>query len=140
MYMNQNLDNIEKVNDELHDGWLTENLTFAQLEPPQNFTQKVMEQIEVKPNPLSNSPLFWILAVVPVAILLWLILSTLGDLNSSYHFNLNFIPNISSYISLYTLCKYVLMTTLAGLFFIGFDLILNKGITHHKSFFTFLLV
>jgi len=138
--MNQDFNNIEKENDDLQDVWLTENLKFTQLEPSLGFTQKVIEQIEVKPNPLNGSPLFWILAVIPVTILLWLILFTLGDLNSSYHFNLSFIPNISSYISLYTLSKYVLMITLGGLFFIGFDLILNKGLAHHRFFFSFFLV
>jgi uncharacterized membrane protein len=138
--MNQDLDNFEKVNDELHDEWLTENLQFAQLEPPQNFTRNVMEQIEVKPNPLSGSPLFWILAIIPGMILIWLILFTLGAVNSSYNLNLDFIPNISSYISLYTLSKYVIMVTIGGLFFIGIDHFISKGLSQRESYFSFLLV
>jgi hypothetical protein len=140
MNMNQDLENIEMVNDELHDEWLTQNLKFTQIEPSHDFTKKVMEQIEVKPNPLNGSPLFWVLAAIPGVVLLWLILFTLGTLNSSYHLNLNFIPNISNFISLYSLSKYVLMITLAGLFFIGLDHIMSKGLSHRESFFSFMLV
>jgi len=140
MNMNKNLENIELGNDELQDDWLTQNLKLTQLEPSLDFTQKVIEQIEVKPNPLSGSPIFWVLAVIPAVVLLWLLLYTLGNVNASYQLNLNFIPNISNLISLYTLSKYVLMITFAGLFFIGLDHFMSKGLSHKQSFFSFMLV
>lgn len=138
--MNQDSNNSKKVNDELHDEWLVENLPFAQLEPPQDFTRNVMEQVEVKPNPLNGSPIFWILAIIPGMILIWLILFTLGAVNSNYHLNLDFIPSISSYISLYSLSKYVIMVTIGGLFFIGFDHFISKKLLQRESYFSILLV
>lgn len=138
--MNEDLNNIEKVNDEFQDAWLTENLNLTILEPPQDFTKKVMEQVEVKPNTLSGSPLFWILAILPATILVWLILFVLGTLNSSYDFNLSFIPNISKFISFYAISKYAIMITIGGLFFIGLDYMLNKQLSHRESFFSFLVV
>ncbi len=138
--MNQDIINIDKENDGLQDEWLSENLTITQIEPSLDFTQKVMEQIEVKPNPLNGSPLFWILTAIPGVILVWLLFFTIGTLNSSYHFNLSFIPNISNLISIYTLSKYLLMITLGGLFFIGFDYFLSKRIAHRESFHSFLMI
>lgn len=140
MNMNQDLENIELGNDELQDEWLTQNLKLTQLEPPLDFTQKVIEQIEIKPNPLSGSPLFWILTAIPAVVLMWLILYTLGTVNTSYQLNLSFIPKISSLISLYSLSKYVLMITFAGLFFIGLDHFMSKGLSHKHSLFSFVLV
>ena len=138
--MNQDFNNTDKENEGLQDVWLTENLNITQIEPPLDFTKKVMEQIEVKSYPLNGSPIFWILSVIPGAILLWLILFTLVGLNSSYHFNLDFIPNISNLISFYQLSKYAIMITMAGLFFIGFDQFLSNRIAHRESFYNFLLI
>ena len=138
--MNQDINSFDKVDDELQDDWLNDNLKLIQMEPPQNFTKKVIEQIEVKPNPLSNSPIFWILAVIPAVMLIWFILFALNTVSVNYQFNLNFIPNISSLISLYALSKYVLMIVVGGLFFIGLDYFLNKGLSHRESFFSFMIV
>lgn len=135
--MNEDYNNIDKENDGLQDDWLTQNLNITQIEPPLDFTQKVMEQIEVKQNPLKGSPIFWILAVIPGVILLWLVLYSLGSLNISY---LDFIPKVSNLISIYSLSKYVLMITFGGLFFIGIDHFINKRLSHRESYFSFLLV
>ncbi len=138
--MNQDLNNFDKVDEELQDKWLNENLKLIQIDPPKDFTNKVMEQIEIKPNPLSNSPLLWILAVVPASILIWIILFSLNGLNLSNQVNLSFIPDVSKIISLYELSKYVLMILLGGLFFIGLDFFLNKRLEHKESFFSFMVV
>ncbi len=135
--MNQDFNNIDKEHDELQDDWLTQNLNITQIEPPLDFTHKVMEQIEVKPNPLNGSPLFWILVAIPSVILLWLVLYTLGSMNISY---LNFVPKVSNLISIYSLSKYLLMITFGGLFFIGIDYFINKQLSHRESYFSFLLV
>ena len=135
--MNQDNYNFDKEHDELQDDWLTRNLNITQLQPSADFTQKVMEQIEIKPNSLNGSPLFWILVAIPGVILLWLILYTLGALNSSY---LNFIPKVANLISIYALSKYVLMITFGGLFFIGVDYFISKQLSHKQSYFSFLLV
>ena len=135
--MNQDFNNIDKENDGLQDDWLSENLTITQIKPSLDFTQKVMEQIEIKPNPLSGSPLFWILVAIPGVVLLWFALYAIGSLNTNY---LNFIPKVNNLISIYALSKYLLMVTFGGLFFIGFDYFLSKGITHRKSYFSFLMV
>jgi len=135
--MNNNFNNIDKVNDGLQDDWLTQNLNITQIEPSTDFTQKVMEQIEIKPNSLNGSPLFWLLVAIPGVILLWLILFTLGTLNSSY---LDFIPKVANLISIYALSKYVLMITFGGLFFIGVDYFISKQLTHKQTYLSFLLV
>lgn len=138
--MNQDLNNFDKIGDELHDDWLTENLKLIQIEPPQNFTKKVIEQIEIEPNPLSNSPLFWILVIVPFVLLVWLVLYALNLANTSYQFRLDFLPNISNIISLLVLSKYALMIAAGGLFFIGFDYFLSKFISKRESLSCFLSV
>ncbi len=135
--MNNDFNSIGKENDGLQDDWLTQNLNITQLEPSTDFTQKVMEQIEIKPSSLNGSPLFWILVTIPGVILLWLILFTLGTLNSNY---LSFIPKVANLISIYALSKYVLMITFGGLFFIGVDHFINKRLSHRESYFSFLLV
>lgn len=135
--MNQDTNNIDREQDELQDDWLTKNLNISQIEPPIDFTQKVMEQIEIKPNPLSGSPIFWILAAVPGIILLWIALYAIGTLNIS---ELNFIPKVNNLISIYALSKYVLMITFGGLFFIGIDQLISKQLSHRESYFNFLLV
>ncbi|NOU18504.1 MAG: hypothetical protein HOO91_13185 [Bacteroidales bacterium] len=138
--MNQDLNNFDKIGDELHDDWLTDNLKLIQIEPPQNFTQKVIKQIEVEPNPLSNSPLFWILAIVPCVLLVWLMLYALNLASITYQIKLDFLPNISSIISFLALSKYALMIASGGLFFIGLDYFLSKLISKRESFFSCLLV
>jgi len=139
--MNQDLENIDKVNDEFQDDWLNQNLKLIQIDPPIDFTKKVIEQVEIKPNPLSNSPLFWILATVPTVILLWFIFFTLNGLSQEYQqINLNFIPDISKIITFYQLSKYVLMVVLGGLFFIGLDYFLNKRLSGRESLYSFLMV
>lgn len=140
--MNTDNINIEKIDDEfqLQDNWLADNLKLTQLEPSQDFSQNVVEQVIVKANPLSGSPLFWILAIVPSAFLIWLVLFFLSSINLGNHFNLNFLSNIVNGISLYTLTKYVLMVTFAGLFFIGLDYFLSKRLSHGESFFNFMLI
>ena len=134
--MNEEL-NIDKNDLDLNDPWLSQNLVITQVEPPLDFTQKVIEKVEIKPNPLSGSPLFWILVAIPCIMLLWLISYALGSVDSHY---LDFIPKISSKISIYTLSKYVMMVTLAGLFFIGIDYYISKRLSHKESFFGFILV
>ncbi|HCT29512.1 MAG TPA: hypothetical protein DIW31_01985 [Bacteroidales bacterium] len=129
--------NIEKNDLDLIDPWLSKNLIITQVELPLDFTKKVIEKIEIQPNPLSGSPIFWILITIPCIMLLWLISYALGSVDSHY---LNFIPKISSEISIYTLSKYVLMITLAGLFFIGIDYYISKRLLHKESFFGFILV
>jgi len=140
--MNTDNINIEKIDDEsqLQDNWLADNLKLTQLEPSKDFTKNVVEQVFVKPNPLSGSPLFWILAVIPSVILIWLILFFLSSANLGGHFNLSFISSIVNAISIYSLTKYVLMVTFAGLFFIGLDYFLNKRLLHRESFFSFMLI
>jgi hypothetical protein len=138
--MNQNINNFDGVDDELQDDWLNENLKLIQKDPPQGFTGKVVEQIEPVQNPLGNSPLFWILAAVPGMFLIWIIVFIINSLNVNYQLNLNYLPNITSEISLFTLSKYVLMITIGGLFFIGLDYFLNKRLLHKGSFFSFILV
>ena len=135
--MNNDFNNIDKANNGLQDDWLTQNLNITQIEPPIDFTKKVMEQIEVKPNPLNGSPLFWILVAIPGVILLWLALYTLGNLNISY---LNFIPKVADIVSIYSLSKYVILFTAGGLFFIGIDYFISKQLSHKQSYFSFLLV
>lgn len=138
--MNQDLNNLNKTRDEFHDDWLTDNLKLIQIEPPQDFTQKVVKQIEVEPNPLSNSPLFWILVIVPFVLLVWLVLYALNLANTTYQFRLDFLPNISNIISLLVLSKYALMIVAGGLFFIGLDHFLSKHILNRESFINFLLI
>jgi len=138
--MNDNISNLNEVREEFQDNWLSENLKSLQMEPPQDFTRKVMEQIEIKPNPLSNSPLFWILAVVPSFFLIWLAVYALNTLNASYQVNLNFLPKVSSLVSISTLSRYSIMIVAGGLFFIGLDHFLNKRLSHRESIFNFLLV
>ncbi|RPH27283.1 MAG: hypothetical protein EHM93_19305 [Bacteroidales bacterium] len=135
--MNQDINNIDKENDGLQDEWLTKNLNFTQIAPPLDFTQKVMEQIEVKPNPLSDSPIFWILAAIPGVIILWLALYSIGSLNISY---LDFVPKVTNMISIYALSKYLLMITFCGLFFIGMDYFISKRLSHRESFFSSLMI
>ena len=140
--MNTDSNNIEKIDDEFQfqDNWLEDNLKLTQLEPSKDFTKKIVEQVIVKPNPLSGSPLFWILAIVPSVFLIWLILYFLSSMNLGNHFNLNFLSSFVNGISLYTLTKYVLMVTFGGLFFIGLDYFLSKRLSHRESFFSFLLI
>jgi hypothetical protein len=138
--MNQNLNNFDKIGDELHDDWLTNNLKLIQIEPPQDFTKKVIEQIEIKSNPVSNSPLFWILVMVPCVLLVWLMLFALNLASITYQIKLDFLPNISSIISFLALSKYALMIVSGGLFFIGLDYFLSKHISKRESFFSFLLI
>lgn len=138
--MNQDINNSNKVNDELHDDWLTDNLKLTIIEPPQDFTKQVLEKIEIKPNPITNSPIFWILASVPGVFLVWLAVYALNILSTTYQISLDFVPNVSSIITLYVLSKYVIMFIIGGLFFIGLDYFLNKRLTHRESFFNFLLV
>lgn len=140
--MNTDSNNIEKIDDEFQfqDNWLADNLKLTQLEPSKDFTKKVVEQVIVKPNPLSGSPLFWILATIPSVILIWLILFFLSSVNLGNHLNLNFLSNIVNTISLYSLTKYILMVTFAGLFFIGLDYFLSKRLLHKESFFSFMLI
>jgi len=139
--MNQDLENVDKVNDEFQDNWLNQNLKLIQLDPPNDFTKKVIEQIEVTPNPLSNSPILWILASVPAAILLWLLIFALNSLSHNYQqFDLSFIPDISNIISFNQLSKYVLMVVLGGLFLFGLDYYLNKHLSGKESFYSFLII
>lgn len=138
--MNQDFENIEKVENELQDDWLKQNLTLIKLDPPKDFTEKVIEQIEIKPNPIGNSPIFWLLALIPVAIFAWFLLYYLNGLNGEISSNLNFIPNVSKIISFYQLSKYIIMIVLGGLFFIGIDLFISKKLHHRESFFSFLMV
>lgn len=135
--MNKDFNNIDEENDGLQDDWLSQNLSVTQVEAPLDFTQKVMGQIEIKPNPLNGSPIFWILATIPGVVILWLLLYTLGSMNISY---LNFIPKVSDLISIYTLSRYVILFTLGGLFFIGIDYFISKQISRKQSYFNFLLV
>lgn len=137
--MNQDLENFDKVDNELQDDWLNQNLKFIQIDPPKDFTKNVIEQIEIKPNPLNNSPIFWILAIVPTAIILWLVLFSVSSLSNDYHFNIS-IPDVSGIISFYQLSKYVLMVVFGGLFFIGLDYFLNKQLLKKQSFFSFMMV
>ncbi len=138
--MNQDLNNFDKIGDDLHDAWLSDNLKLLQIEPPKDFTKKVIAQIEIKPNPLSNSPLFWILAMIPCVLTLLLFFYALNFANTTYQFRLDFLPNISNIISLLVLSKYALMIAAGGLFFIGLDYFLNKHISKRESFSSFLLV
>ena len=135
--MYSDLNNLDKENEGLQDDWLTQNLNITQLDPPHYFTQKVMEQIEIKPNPLNGSPIFWILVAIPGVILLWLALYTLGSMNISY---LNFIPKVSDLISIYALSKYVIMFMVGGLFFIGIDYFISKQLSRKQSYSNFLLI
>lgn len=137
--MNQEIDNIENVDDNLQDEWLSQSLKSIQIDPPKDFTSNVIEQVEIKPNPLNNSPLFWILAVIPAVFLIWILFPLLGSLDHNFSANHN-IPNITSIISIYLLSKYVLMVVIGGLFFIGLDYFLSKQLSHKKSFFSFMLV
>ncbi|NVO08361.1 MAG: hypothetical protein HXX16_00200 [Bacteroidales bacterium] len=138
--MNQNLNNFDKIGDELHDDWLSGNLKLTRIEPPLDFTKNVIERIEKKPNLLSNSSIFWILAIVPFILLVWLMLYALNLASITYQFRLDFIPNISNVVSFSVLSKYVLMIAFGGLFFIGLDYFLSKYISKRESFFSFLLV
>jgi hypothetical protein len=138
--MNQDLNNLDKAHDEFHDDWLTDNLKLIQIEPPQNFTKKVVAQIEIEPNPLSNSPLFWILVIVPCILLVWLMLYALNLASITYQIKLNFLPNISSIISFSALSKYALMIASGGLFFIGLDYFLSKHLLKRESFINFMFV
>jgi len=138
--MDQDLNNLDKAHDEFHDDWLADNLKLIQIEPPQNFTQKVVKQIEVEPNPLTNSPLFWILVIVPFVLLVWLVLYVLNLANTTYQFRLDFLPNISNVISLLVLSKYALMIASGGLVFIGLDYFLSKHLLKRESFINFLLI
>lgn len=138
--MNQDLNNLDKIHDEFHDDWLTDNLKLIQIEPPLNFTQKVVKQIEVEPNPLSNSPLFWILVITPCLLLVWLMLYALNLASITYQIQLDFLPNISSIISFSALSKYALMIASGGLFFIGLDYFLSKHLLKRESFISFLLI
>ena len=138
--MNQNINNFDKIDDELQDDWLNDNLNLIQIEPPHDFTKKVVAQIEIKPNPLTSSPLFWILAVIPSTFLVWLAIYALNTISISDQLGLGFLPKISSMISLFTLSKYVLMVVIGGLYFIGLDYFLSKRISHKESFVNFLLV
>jgi hypothetical protein len=140
MAMNENINDFDKVKEGLQDEWLSDNLKVLQMEPPLDFTKKVLEQIEIKPNPLTNSPVFWILAVVPSIFLGWLALFALNSLNISAKFNLSFLPKASNLLSLTDLSKYSIMVVLGGLFFIGLDYFLNKKLSHRESFFSFLVV
>lgn len=134
--MNEDL-NINKNELDLNDPWLSQNLIITQVEPPLDFTKKVIEKVEIKPNPLSGSPLFWILVAIPCIMLLWFTSYALGSVDSQY---LDFIPKISSKISIYSLSKYVMMITIAGLFFIGIDYFISKKLSHKESFFSFLMI
>ncbi len=134
--MNEDL-NINKNDLDLADPWLSQNLFITQVEPPLDFTKKVIEKVEVKTNPLNGSPLFWVLVAIPCVLLLWFISYALGSVDSQY---LDFIPKVSSKISIYALSKYVMMITLAGLFFIGMDHFISKKLSHKESFFSFLMV
>jgi hypothetical protein len=138
--MNENINNFDKVDEELHDDWLNENLKLVQVEPPLDFTKKVMEKVEVKPNPLSNSPVFWILAIVPGIFLVWLIMYGINTVGVSYQSNLDFIPKVSNLVTLTTLSKYVIMIVIGGIFFIGLDYFLSNRLSHRESFFNFLVV
>lgn len=138
--MNQDYNTFEKVDDEFQDDWLNQNLKFIQLDPPKDFTKKVVEQVEFKPNTLSNSPMFWILVSVPSAILVWFLLYSIYSINISYQINLTFIPNVSKIIPFYILSKYVLMIVFSGLFFFGLDYFLNKRLLEKQSFFSFMMV
>ena len=138
--MNTDNNNIEKIDDEFQDDWLADNLKLTQLEPSMDFTPNVVEQVIVKPNPLIESPLFWILAIVPSVFLIWLVLYFLSSINFGNHFDLNFLSNILNNVSLYTLTKYVLMVIFAGLFFIGLDYFFSKRLSHRESFFSFMLI
>lgn len=138
--MNQDLNNFDRISDELHDDWLTDNLKLIQIEPPQNFTEKVVKQIEIEPNPLNNSPLFWILAIIPCVLLIWLVLYALNLANTTYQFRMDFLPNISNIISFLALSKYALMIVAGGLFFIGLDYFLSKQISKRESFTNLILV
>lgn len=140
--MNTDSNNFEKIDDEFlfQDNWLEDNLKLTQLEPSKDFTKKIVDQVIVKPNPLSGSPLFWILAIVPSVFLIWLILYFLSSMNLGNHFNLSFLSSFVNGISLYTLTKYVLMVTFGGLFFIGLDYFLSKRLSHRESFFSFMLI
>jgi len=140
MFMNQDLNNSVRVNDELQDNWLNDNLKLIQVEPPLGFTQQVLEKIELKPNPLSNSPIFWILAVIPGTFLVWLVVYALNALSVSFPLMVDFLPKISNSIPLFVLSKYVLMIVIGGLFFIGLDYFLNRRLSHRESFFSFILV
>jgi hypothetical protein len=140
MVMNENINDFDKVKEGLQDDWLSDNLKVLQMEPPQDFTKKALEQIEIKPNPLSNSPVFWILAVVPSLFLVWLALFAINSLNISNKLNLNFLPKVSSLMSLTELSRYSIMIVVGGLFFIGLDYFLNKRLSHRESFFSFLVV
>lgn len=138
--MNQDYNTFEKVDDEFQDDWLNQNLKFIQLDPPKDFTKKVVEQVEIKPNTLSNSPMFWMLVSVPSAILIWFLLYSIYSINISYQINLTFIPNVSKIIPFYILSKYVLMIVFSGLFFFGLDYFLNKRLLEKQSFFSFMIV
>jgi hypothetical protein len=138
--MNEIINNFNKVDEELHDDWLNENLKLVQVEPPLDFTKKVMEKVEVKPNPLSNSPIFWILAIVPGIFLVWLIMYALNTVGVNYQTNLDFIPKVSNLVTLTTLSKYVIMIVIGGLFFIGLDYFLSNRLLHRETFFSFLIV
>lgn len=138
--MDQDLNDLDEMRDEFYDDWLADNLKLIQIEPPQDFTQKILKKIEVEPNPLSNSPLFWILVIVPFVLLVWLVLYALNFANTTYQFRLDFLPNISNIISLLVLSKYALLIVAGGLFFIGLDHFLSKHILKRESFINFLLV
>jgi len=140
--MNTDSNNIEKIDDEFQfqDNWLADNLKLTQLEPSKDFTKNIVEEVIIKPNPLSGSPLFWILAAIPSVILIWIILYFLSSANLGGQFNLKFISNIVNDVSIYSLTKYALMVTFAGLFFIGLDYFLSKRLLHRESFFSFLLI
>ena len=49
--MNEIIDNFDELNEEFQDNWLSDNLKSLQMEPSQDFTKNVIEQIQIRPNP-----------------------------------------------------------------------------------------
>jgi hypothetical protein len=136
--MNQDANSFDRVDDELKDTWLTNNLKLTQLEPTKDFTKKVVKKATVKPSQTEESPLFWILIITSGIFLIWIVLFSLSAVGDSYITGL--IPNVSKYISLYKLSKYVIMISLSGLFFIGLDRLLSKKFSIHKLLHSFFVV
>ena len=133
--MNQDFEKNDMVDDELHDEWLQQQLRTVQLEPPVDFTTKVVEQVEIKPNLLSNSPFFWMIVSVPLALIVWFLLQIISDFSNEFQLSFRIIPDIGQIISFYQLSKYVLMIIFGGLLFFGFDLLLSKQFTQKEKFF-----
>mgnify|MGYP001768247781 CR=1 FL=1 len=116
----------DKNNEMLEDKWLSENLSQIVMMPTESFTKEVVEKLDITPKQKWDSPIFWILILVPLTFIITGFVFTVIPILNACNINLGFSLNNYSFLAV---SKTVLLIALTGVGLIIIDYFINRGVS-----------